>query len=65
MKIDYKLLGKNAGMVAKEIIIKGTSAVAFGALENVVAYSLNAKQENGTKVKESLKDIKLEDILGK
>lgn len=65
MNIDYTLLGKHAGMVAKEIIIKGTTAVAFGALGNTIGYSLNAKQENGTKVKESLKDIKLKDVLGK
>lgn len=65
MKIDYKLLGKNAGMVAKEIIIKGTSAVALGALGNIVGYSLTAKQENGTKVKESLKNIEVKDLLGK
>lgn len=65
MKIDYKLLGKNAGMVAKQIVIKGTASVAFSALGNTVNHAWSAKQENGTKVKESLKDIKLEDILGK
>lgn len=65
MKIDYKLLGKNAGMVAKQIIIKGTTAVAFDALVHTVNHTWSAKQENGTKVKESLKNIKVEDVLGK
>ena len=65
MNIDYKLLGKNAGMVAKQIVIKGTTAVAFDALVYTFTHTLNAKQENGTKVKESLKNIKVKDVLGK
>ena len=65
MNIDYKLLGINAGKVAKQIVIKGTTAVAFGALGNTVNHAWSAKQESGTKVKESLKNIKLDDLLGK
>lgn len=65
MKIDYRLLGKNAGMVAKQIVIKGTTSVAFDALVYTFTHTLNAKQESGTKVKESLKNIKVKDVLGK
>lgn len=65
MNIDYKLLGKNAGKVAKQIVIKGTSAVAFNALGNAVGHAWGAKQESGTPVKESLKNIKLDDLLAK
>ena len=65
MNIDYKLLGKNAGKVAKQIVIKGTTAVAFSALGNTVNYAWSAKNESGTPVKESLKNIKLDDLLEK
>lgn len=65
MEIDYKKLGKNAGMVAKQIVIKGTASVAFSALVNTLDHTWSAKRESGTKVKESLKNIKVEDVLGK
>lgn len=65
MNIDYKLLGKNAGMVAKQIVIKGTASVAFGALVNTVDHTLGTKRESGTKVKEAFKDMTLKDLLGK
>lgn len=63
MKIDYKLLGKNAGMVAKQIIIKGTASVAFGALVNTAEHTLGPKRESGTTVKEAFKNMKLEDLV--